>query len=91
MAVKNHSRTVRLSDDMIDLIDRQVGDTFTQRFESLVTRCVWELDEARSELRDVQAQIDKKRLEFGELQKQISFYRLRLNQIGQAIDELMKA
>lgn len=43
MANKNNIRSIRFSDELAELIDRQVGRTFTEKFENLVTRCVWEL------------------------------------------------
>lgn len=43
MAQKNNIRSIRFSDEIADLIDRQSGETFTQKFENLVTRCAWEL------------------------------------------------
>lgn len=61
MAQKNNIRSIRFSDEMAELIDRQVGDTFTQKFENLVTRCVWELPVKEQELARVQAQIDQAR------------------------------
>ena len=40
MAAKNNIRSIRFSDELAELIERQVGDTFTQKFENLITRCV---------------------------------------------------
>ena len=36
---KNNIRSIRFSDEMIDIIDQQVGDNFTQKFERLVYNC----------------------------------------------------
>lgn len=52
-------RSIRFSDELYELIDRQEGDTFTQKFENLVTKCVWELPRKQDELKYVQAQIRK--------------------------------
>lgn len=43
MANKSNIRSIRFSDDLAELIDRQNGETFTAKFENLITRCVWEL------------------------------------------------
>ena len=43
MANKNNLKSIRLSDDLIELIEQQAGATFTAKLENLVTRCVWEL------------------------------------------------
>ena len=69
MAQKNNIRSIRFSDELAALIDQQVGDTFTQKFENLVTRCVWELPQKEKELRRIQEQIDQERQRLEELQK----------------------
>lgn len=61
MAAKNNIRSIRFSDELAELIDRQVGDTFTQKFENLVTRCVWELPQKEKELARIQADIQRER------------------------------
>jgi len=52
MATKSNLKSVRLSDDLIELIERQVGDTFTAKLENLVTRCVWELPRKEEEIKN---------------------------------------
>lgn len=47
---KNNIRSIRFSDDIADMIDRQAGSTFTEKFERLVTRAFWELSAAEKEL-----------------------------------------
>lgn len=37
------------------------GDTFTQKFENLITRCVWELPQKEKELARIQADIQRER------------------------------
>lgn len=69
MAAKNNIRSIRFSDELADLIDRQVGDNFNQKFENLVTRCVWELPQKEKELKRVQENIDRERQRLYDLQK----------------------
>lgn len=57
MAKKNNIRSIRFSDEISDLIDRQVGDTFTAKFENLITRCVWELPAKEEQLKAIQDKI----------------------------------
>jgi len=71
MAGKPNIRSIRFSDDLAELIDRQVGDTFTEKFENLITRCVWELPQKEMELERIQKQIDDKREQLGKLQKAV--------------------
>lgn len=61
MAKKNNIRSIRFSDEIIEMIESQVGETFTAKFESLVTRCMWELPAKQKELAQIQKQIDQER------------------------------
>lgn len=67
MAQKNNIRSIRFSDELAELIDRQVGDTFTAKFENLITRCVWELPAKEAELARIEEQIREKRERYQEL------------------------
>lgn len=69
MATKNNIRSIRFSDELADLIDRQVGRTFTEKFENLVTRCAWELPQKEAELKAIQEQIVRERQKLRELQQ----------------------
>lgn len=42
---KNNIRSVRFSDEMIEIINQQVGDNFTQKFERMVYNCYMLLPE----------------------------------------------
>lgn len=76
MAQKNNIRSIRFSDELAELIDRQIGDTFTQKFENLITRCVWELPQKEQLLAQIQDRIK---------QEQERLYRLQ-----QATEELKR-
>lgn len=69
MAAKNNIRSIRFSNELAELIDQQVGDTFTQKFENLVTRCVWELPQKEKELARIQADIQRERDRLYNLQR----------------------
>ena len=58
---KSNIRSIRFSDELAELIDQQVGDTFTQKFENLITRCVWEVPAAEKRLKKIQEEIKKER------------------------------
>ena len=60
MAAKNNIRSIRFSDEIAALIDRQQGENFTQKFENLITRCVWELPARERELAQIEQRIQKK-------------------------------
>ena len=61
MAIKTNIRSIRFSDELAELIERQQGSNFTQKFENLVTRCVWELPARERELEQLEARIQEKR------------------------------
>ena len=79
MAKKNNIRSIRFSDELAELINRQVGNTFTEKFENLVTKCVWELPQKKKELEALQETIDREREKLRNLrdlyQKQDEVYR----------------
>lgn len=69
MAQKANIRSIRISDDMAELIDRQAGANFTEKWENLVTRCVWELPQKEEQLKGIQARIDQERQRLYDLQR----------------------
>lgn len=73
---KNNIRSIRFSDELADLIERQVGDTFTQKFENLITRCVWELPEQEKRLERVREDIRLERERLYNLQRATEQLRL---------------
>ena len=97
MAKKNNIRSIRFSDEVAELINQQIGDTFTQKFENLVTKCAWELPEKEKRLQRMEEMIKKEQERFGILHKQCSNYSYMLQEIGEKliqiqaqIDELIK-
>ena len=83
MAGKPNIRSIRFSDELAELIDRQVGNTFTEKFENLVTRCVWELPQKEAELEEVQKQIRREKERLTELRK-------RREKLDQAIRDIQR-
>lgn len=69
MAGKSNIRSIRISDKMAELIEQQVGTNFTEKWENLVTRCVWELPKQEERLNAVQEQIRKEQQRLWDLQK----------------------
>ena len=70
MAGKPNIRSIRFSDELAELIDRQVGNSFTEKFEGLITRCVWELPQKEAELERIQKDIQQEQERLSELRKQ---------------------
>ena len=69
MASKSNIRSIRISDDMAELIDRQIGNNFTEKRENLVSRCVWELPKQEERLKDIQERIKKEQQRLYDLQR----------------------
>lgn len=67
MAQKNNIRSIRISDQMAELIEQQVGSNFTEKWENLVTRCVWELPQKEKELRSYEDAIKRKEEQYQDL------------------------
>ena len=84
MAQKNNIRSIRFSDELAELIDHQVGDTFTAKFETLITRCVWELPQKEKQLKAIQARIDQERQRLYDLQRATEQLRMLENDIQAA-------
>ena len=64
---KRNNRNIRLSDEIVEMIESQQGVNFTQKFENLVTRCMWELPNKEKQLAELQDEIDAKRAELRKL------------------------
>ena len=79
MAQKGNIRSIRISDQMAELIDQQVGSNFTEKWENLVTRCGWELPKKEEELAQIEKRIQRKKQEMAEAS---SRYAKMINQIG---------
>lgn len=69
MARKTNIRSIRFSDEMAELIDRQIGDSFTEKFENLITRCVWEAPAAERKIKQLDAKIETKRIQLANMRK----------------------
>lgn len=81
MAQKNNIRSIRFSDELAELIDRQVGRTFTEKFENLVTRCVWELPQKEQELERLKQEIRQKQQQLQEMKNQVYKLSGTINQL----------
>ncbi len=84
------SMTFRLSEDVIELINRQQGETMTQKFENLVTRCVWELPEKQKQLERYTKDIKREQKQLSKLSQQVYEYREIVQQLDGKISALGK-
>lgn len=91
MAQKSNIRSIRFSDELADLIDRQVGENFTAKFENLVTRCVWELPAKEAELERLEEKIRQKREQLLALSEQCGQLSMTINDLFPKIKTLETA
>ena len=71
MATKGNLKSIRISDEVLEMIESQAGENFTAKFEALITRCVWELPKKEQELKGIQERIDYERKQLARIQKRI--------------------
>lgn len=71
MAKKNNIRSIRISDDILELIEAQAGENFTQKYEALITRCFYELPAVE---RRLEQQIKMKRTQLTQISNQANAF-----------------
>ena len=64
---KNNIRSVLFSDEMIEIINQQVGDNFTQKFERMVYNCYMLLPEKQRQLEKLESDIRLRRRDLEDL------------------------
>lgn len=64
---KNNIRSVRFSDEMIEIINQQIGDNFTQKFERMVYNCYMLLPEKEAQAERLDVRIKEKQEELNKL------------------------
>lgn len=101
MASKNNIRSMRFSDEILNMIEEQPGDTFTAKFEWLVMTCVKELPKKQEELKQLEKRIRAQQQQMAEASSryarminQLSTLEQKMYQldyaIGRALDEWPK-
>ena len=91
MTGKTNIRSIRFSDELAELIDRQLGRNFTEKFENLVTRCVWELPAKERELEQLEERIQEKRTQLQEMSAQARKLRAAINELFPKVYSLENA
>ena len=78
MAGKTNIRSIRLSDELMEVIEAQVGETFTEKYERLISRCVFEmpakekeLEELNRRIQEAEKTLEERRRQAAELQRAI--------------------
>ena len=78
MAGKTNIRSIRLSDELMEVIEAQEGETFTEKYERLISRYVFEmpakekeLEELNRRIREAEKTLEERRRQAAELQRAI--------------------
>lgn len=91
MARKTNIRSIRFSDELAELIDQQAGENFTQKFEALITRCVWDAPAAEKKIKMLEDEIKRKHQQLDELRKKHLTLRNNLVDMEIKMDALDRA
>lgn len=98
MGPKINIRSIRYSDDVADLINRQPGKNFTEKFEYLITRCSWELPQKEEQLQKINDAIQAEKTKLINLrnktikmQKALQILEIKIENMNEAIDETIKS
>ena len=88
MAIKNNIRSIRFSDELMEIINNQVGDNFNQRFERLVYNCYMLLPEKERQLALLESRIRAKQEELADLCVQYDIASRTLHSVGNAVFDI---
>ncbi len=88
---KNIVKTIRLNDEILEAIEGQIGDTFTQKFEAMVTRCMWEFPAKEAQIKQLDKQIAEKRKKLYEMNDQAGKLSATLRDLTSRIQNLEQA
>ena len=88
MAKKSNIRSIRISDQMAELIDQQVGSNFTEKWENLVTRCVWELPRKKEELQQLERKLSRKWEQYKDLIDEYNKLNTTIQEISDQVNAL---
>lgn len=91
MASKNNIRSIRISDDMLELIEQQAGNNFTEKWENLVTRCIWELPNKEKQLKLTQEATQMQRKLVTELRERRKKLDSQITYLQNLIDREIRA
>lgn len=91
MATKPNIRSIRMSDQVMEFINGQVGDNFNAKFEAMVLRCMWELPAKEAQLKELEKKIVEKRKQLYDMSDQAGKLSSTIRQITSQAQSLEKA
>ena len=88
--LKNNIRSIRFSDEMMEIINQQVGDNFNQKFERLVYNCYMLKDQRQAEIAQLDKEIAEKRKKLSDLSHIFWVTECSLRELGDKIHPMYK-
>lgn len=85
---KTFIRSIRFSDEMIEIINQQVGENFNQKFERLIYNCYMLAGEKEREIQRLDEQIIMKRRKLEDLQEDVSKLRFLVPKISSQLADV---
>lgn len=90
MAKKSNIRSIRISDDILELIEAQAGENFTQKYETLITRCFYELPAVEQRLEYINQEILQKLKLLNDLSRKAEAYAATLRNMERDMQSLSR-
>ena len=85
MAKKSNIRSIRFSDEIIEIIEAQEGETFTAKFEFLIKKCYQDIPAKEAELKYINMRIEAEMQRLRRIQKQASELEKNMNTLTYAM------
>lgn len=90
MAKKSNIRSIRFSDDILEIIESQEGETFTAKFESLIRKCYQELPNKEKELSYIQKQIKIEKESYTYVRKEVNKLRNTVRGLNYTLESMTR-
>lgn len=90
MAKKNNIRSIRFSDDVLEIIEAQEGDTFTAKFESLIRTCFQEMPKKEQELGWYKQRIEEEKKNYEYVRKEVSKMRNTIRGLNFTLESMTR-
>ena len=91
MATKPNIRSIRMSDQVMEFINDQLGDNFNAKFEAMVLRCMWELPAKEEQLKRLEQQITQKRKQLYDMSAQAGKLESTIKKLFPQVQQLEQA
>ena len=91
MAEKNNIRSIRFSNEVAEIIDRQQGKNFTEKFERLIYNCYMLISEKEKEAKRLDEQIKQQKERLSNLRAKADILQEQNNKISISMNNYQTA